>query len=149
MCDIYTEIYKADQDSIEAIMEDLDKDYRSNYYYTDKTPMGVPPSPQHAYLARKLAFLNEISSDEQIKWQNYWFRCCISDKCNFIFSILSSKKICGDDGINREDDLAKICNPAESKIRDKLDDDMMKGYLDAGIDFFLKRYNVRGGMWFI
>jgi hypothetical protein len=110
--------------------------------------LGAPQSPEHAYLAKNLAFLNDLSSnkkiDKQIKWQNYWFRCCISDKCNFIFSILSSKKICGDNGINREEDLVKICNPVESKIRDKLGDEIMKGYLDAGIDFLLKRYNVCG-----
>lgn len=147
--DFYTAVYEAkDLDSIEEIMKDFDRDFLFNYYDKNKTPVGAPQSPEHAYLARKLAFFNEFSSDKkiakQIKWQNYWFRCCISDKCNFIFSILSSKKICGDGGINREEDLVKICNPVESEIRDKLGDKIMKGYLDAGIDFLLKRYNVCG-----
>jgi len=141
----YNAVCKAkDLDSIENIMRDFDRDFLCNYYDKNKTPVGAPQSPEHAYLAKKLAFFDKISPDKQIKWQNYWFRCCISDKCNFIFSILSSKKICGDARVNREDDLAKICNPAESKILHKLDEETMKGYLDAGIDFFLKRYNVWG-----
>jgi hypothetical protein len=106
MTDTYTAIFTADLDSIEGIIKHSFSDYLS-YYYTDEILAGVPPTPEHAYLARKLAFLDEISLEEMIKWQNYWFRCCISDKCNFIFSILSSKKISGD-SVNREEDLVKI-----------------------------------------
>lgn len=106
----------------------------------DKIPKTIPQDAYSAYLARKLALdgLDDSNFTNQYRWQTYWFKCCISEKCNFIFSYLQQKNV------DRENDLEKICNPVESKIQDKLGDEAMKGYLDAGIDFFLKRYNVCG-----
>lgn len=70
----------------------------------------------------------------QIHWQNYWFRCCVSEKCNYIFSILKSRNV------DREDDLLKICDK-ESKLWKETGTEAMKGYVDRCIDFLLRRYN--------
>lgn len=98
----------------------------------NKISDGAPADPIDAFRARKLAL--EIPFDNQVSWQHYWFRCCISEKCNYIFSVLRLKNV------DRENDLLRICNP-ESKLWKTLGDERMKGYLDLCIDFFLRRYN--------
>ena len=97
-----------------------------------KIPESVPPNHEYAYAARKVAF--DLALKNQAEWQHYWFKCCISDKCDYIFSILTSKDV------DREDDLKKICNP-ESKLWKARGNEEMQGYVDLCIDFFLKRYN--------
>ncbi|HHE40602.1 MAG TPA: hypothetical protein ENL10_03785, partial [Candidatus Cloacimonetes bacterium] len=95
-------------------------------------PESAPANHEYAYGARKAAF--KIASDKQYHWQHYWFRCCISDKCDYIFSILKSKNV------DREGDLKKICNP-RSELWKARSNEEMQGYVDMCIDFFLKRYN--------
>ncbi|NMG83445.1 MAG: hypothetical protein GIS02_04480 [Methanosarcinales archaeon] len=95
-------------------------------------PHGVPPNHKYAYGVRKVAF--DLDFDNKAEWQHYWFKCCISDKCDYIFSILKSKDV------DREDDLKKICN-RESKLWKTRGNEEMQGYVDLCIDFFLKRYN--------
>lgn len=98
-------------------------------------PEFAPDTPEFAFLYWKLAI--EIPSNKQSDWQHYWFRCCISEKCNYIFSILKSRNI------RREDDLEKIC-AQNSRLWEVLDDSGKKAYIDICMDFFLRRYNYWG-----
>lgn len=101
-------------------------------------PNHIPKNKDEACIARKMAFdIEDIGRERQLEWQNYWFRCCISEKCNNIFSLLRSKDV------DREEDILKICDNG-SKLWDALDDDRRKRRLDLSIDFFLRRYNLFG-----
>jgi len=129
-----------------AYIDDLCKEYCKNNndsslcdFKIDKIPKTIPQDIYSAYLARKLALdgLDDSNFKNQYRWQTYWFKCCISEKCNFIFSYLHQKNV------DREDDLEKICNH-DSQLWKKLGDERMKRYLDTCIDFFLIRYDLPG-----
>ncbi|KKH56693.1 hypothetical protein DU74_15410 [Methanosarcina mazei] len=123
MTDIYNEIKEAEY--VKRI-NDILKDIWPNIIIFENLPIipeNAPPTPESAYIARKLAF--EDIKDHQEKntpipikdsWQHYWFKCCTSDKCDFIFKFLKSK------GIDRENDLKKICS-SESELFHALDND--------------------------
>jgi hypothetical protein len=132
--EFYLAIKKAeDIDAIEGIIDEFfDESDPVHDFNINKIPEGAPINPELAYIYRKIAI--EIKSERQLYWQNYWFRCCISEKCNYIFSILKIRNV------DREDDLRKICNPG-SKLWKTIGDKGMEGYLDVCIDFFLRRYN--------
>jgi len=104
----------------------------------NKIPNHIPKNKDEACIARKMAFdIDNIDRARQLEWQSYWLRCCISEKCNNIFSLLRSKDV------DREDDILKICDN-KSKLWEELDDDGRKRRLDLAIDFFLRRYNFSG-----
>lgn len=104
-------------------------------FYPSSIPEEVPENPKKAYIIQRIAlYLNDETFKYQAQWENYWFRCCISEKCDYIFLILKSRNI------NREDDLLKICNP-ESKLWKEVGDVRIKINVDLCIDFFLRRYN--------
>ena len=119
---------KADSlDSIESLLPGL--------FDVNEIRTGVPVNQEYAFAARKVAF--DLVSDNQVNWQHYWFNCCISDKCDYIFSILKSKDI------DREEDLKKICSH-KSELWSVRGDDEMQYYINLCIVFFLKRYNLFG-----
>lgn len=129
-----------------ANLDELCKEYCKNNndsslcdFKIDKIPKTIPQNSYPAYLARKLALdgLNDSNFSNQFRWQTYWFKCCISENCNFIFLYLQQKDV------DREDDLEKICNH-DSQLWKKLGNDGMKGYLDTCIDFLLIRYDWLG-----
>lgn len=130
--DFYTEMDEGGVDLTK--IEGLMRDFTGSEFESNKIPENAPASPQHAYVAKKLALETDDYFDKKIEWQHYWFRCCISEKCDYIFRILKTK------GVDREDDLRKICNP-KSVLWEKLGDSQMQQYVDNYIDFFLKRYN--------
>lgn len=108
----------------------------------DDIPKTAPENAESAFMARKLAL--EISFEHQVDWQHYWYRCCISEKCDYIFSSLIAYNV------DREDDLKKICNPkckllteddSTKTLLKKSQNETKKIYYDNCIDFFLKRYN--------
>ena len=124
--DFYKRVDCADDiDSIEGL--------RDINFDAENIPDGVPVNHKYAYLVKKVAF--DLDLKNRSKWQHYWFRCCISDKCNYIFSILKSKNV------DREEDLKRICNPCSELWKERGDEEM-QGYVDMCIDFFLKRYNL-------
>jgi hypothetical protein len=128
-----------DQDSIEGLIEEIYSSDKNNplcNFDVNVIPESVPINDEIAYLARKIAL--EIPSEKKEYWQNYWFRCCISDKCNYIFKILYSKNV------DREDDLKKICNLQSELCTSLANENMKQSYFDLSIDYFLKRYNWLG-----
>lgn len=123
--DFYKSVDEAeDFDAIEGLLNFDECEIQEN----------APVNPEYAYAARALAIEIPLEQHKKAEWQHYWFRCCISDKCNYIFSILKSKDV------DREEDLKKICN-CNSELWKARGDDEMRGYVDVCIDFFLKRYN--------
>ena len=123
-----------DIDAIEGLMEE----FCNSNFDINKIPDVAPVNEKFAYLARKLAL--EINSDKEIYWQNYWFRCCISSKCNYIFKILESR------GVDREKELIQICDPQNSLSMFLTDKNVRQSYFDLGIDFLLRRYNLFGAL---
>ncbi|MCC4766895.1 hypothetical protein FXW07_09780 [Methanosarcina sp. DH1] len=137
MIDIYNRI-----DEAKYVIQILDilKDVWPNQKNLHEIPNSAPPNPESAYVARKLAFEDIRDNRENLvpikdSWQHYWFSCCTSDKCDFVFKLLKSK------GVDREDDLKKICS-LESDLFHKLDDETKQPYIDLCISYLLKRYNI-------
>lgn len=132
MDDFYQRADKAqDSDAIEGLMEEVS---RSNIDI-NKIPEVAPINEKFAYLARKLAL--DVHFENEMNWQHYWFRCCISSKCNYIFKILESQNV------DREKDLMEICDP-QNTLCMSLNDDVKQSYFDLGIDFLLRRYSLYG-----
>lgn len=126
-----------DQDAIEGLIDEIRKSDKNNplcNFDINKVPENVPINEKFAYLARKVAL--EIHSKREGEWQHYWFRCCISSKCNYIFKVLDSKKV------NREEDLIEICNPQSSLYKSITNERIRQSYFDLSIDFLLRRYNL-------
>ncbi|MEW6089172.1 MAG: hypothetical protein AB1498_12805 [bacterium] len=99
-------------------------------------PSGPPISPENALLTRQLA-VGLIDVDEKLKaqWENYWIRCCLSRKCDYIFSVLVE---CG---INREKDILDLLN--NGKLWNYLGSESGWGkeyYINICIKFLLSRY---------
>lgn len=140
--EFYKSINKSnDLDGFEGVISKINRDNKKSPFLgfdVNRIPEGAPVNPEFAFLYHKLAI--EIPSYNQSDWQHYWFRCCISEKCNYIFSILKSQ------GVNREIDLEKICN-RNSRLMEILDNSGKIAYIDACIDFFLRRYNYWGALW--
>lgn len=142
MTDTYDEINKAEYiKQITGILKDIWPDI-TIFGNIPKIPESTPPNLESAYVARKLAFEDIRDSRKNVisikdSWQHYWFKCCISDKCDFMFISLKSK------GIDREEDLKKICRP-DSDLFQKLEDNETKQpYINLCINYLLKRYNIR------
>lgn len=107
-------------------------------------PAEIPPEavriPEKAIAVQALALnikIGKIGLGEynKARWQHYWLRCCLNEKCDYVFSILSADCI----DISREDDLMKIISG--DVIFNYLSTGAKKYYLTACIDFLLKRYN--------
>lgn len=142
--DFYMEVDNAkDQYAIEWIVSQIRKEDPNNptcSFNVNNIPEGIPPTEHYAYLVRKAAF--ELRLCNQTYWQKYWFRCCISDKCDFIFKSLKSKDI------DREDDIKDICS-LENALFTKLDEATQQSYIDFAVSYLLKRYNLLNSwnMW--
>jgi len=136
--DVMLCVYKFEEIYYDVDTAKLIENIRNNYpkFNPSDIPKEAPENPLHAYIIRRIAlYIDDEKLENQGDWQNYWFRCCISEKCDYIFSILKLRHV------NREEDLLKICNP-ESKLWKKAGDERIKINIDLCIDFFLKRYNL-------
>lgn len=105
-------------------------------FNVNNIPNSAPSNPDIAYVAKQLAFRDILSKDKQAYWQDYWYKCCVSNKCDYIFSVLRDKNV------DREDDLKKICeimydpkNPVWEKAGNG-----RREYISTAINFFLGRY---------
>lgn len=103
-----------------------------------------PESPQQFLLARTLALCIEPEKEgfddmKKAQWQRYWLRCCLSDRCDYYFSVL---KECG---IDRETDVRYIVDESlkEGGLLEKHigSDDGVKFYKKTIADWYLRRYN--------
>ena len=98
-----------------------------------------PESPEELLLARTLALCTntekkDFDIDKKAQWQRYWLRCCLSDKCNYYFSVF---KECG---INREKDVESLLN--DTVLWKQINSDEGRNFYKRTItDWFLKRYN--------
>jgi len=105
-------------------------------FNVNKIPTSAPSNPDIAYVAKQLAFKHILSTDKQAYWQDYWFKCCVSNKCDYIFSILR------DENIDREDDLKKICEiiyDSKNPVWEKAGNGRQE-YISTAINFYLHRY---------
>jgi len=119
--------------------EDHVKKYPWKCFKTDIIPETIPPDSCYAFIIREYAIKGNSDLDfhDQANWQHYWFRCCISEKCNFIFKSLQQEDV------DRENDLEKICN-SDSLLMKNKSNESKKAYLDNAIDFLLERYDWPG-----
>lgn len=93
--------------------------------------------PEEAIAARKLALcdIKHLNKDSKIKWQHYWMRCCLSEKTDYIFSILTPNI----KDFDREEDLKFILN--KGVMWKYSTTEGRQYYISICIDFLLKRYN--------
>ncbi len=123
-------------------MDDFNKTFKNSIKY-ENLLREPPRSPEQAYLAMHLAIERKTNlsfcEDLKAQWQRYWLRCCLSDKCNYDFSVL---KECG---INREKDVKTIVKESlkDDGILEKHigSDEGIKFYKQTIADWFLRRYN--------
>lgn len=94
-------------------------------------------TPEEAIAVQTLALKIKNGLDVRNKalWQHYWLKCCLSEKCDYVFSILSAEHI----NISREEDLLKIITG--NVVTNCLSTEAKKYYLAVCINFLLKRYN--------
>jgi len=97
-------------------------------------------TPEEAIAVQTLALKIKIGKiglnvHNKALWQHYWLKCCLSEKCDYVFSILSAECI----NISREEDLLKIITG--NVVTNCLSTEAKKYYLAVCINFLLKRYN--------
>lgn len=104
---------------------------------SENIPLDIIKTPEEAIAARRLARydIEDLTEDSKIRWQHYWIRCCLSDKTDYLFSILTPNI----KDFDREKDLKFILNKGVMwKYSTK---EGRQYYISICIDFLLKRYN--------
>jgi len=105
-------------------------------------PTTPPSSPEQALLIRKLVFSTSFGFQylqNKRDWIYYWFSCCQSEKCDYIFTILANYEV------DREKDILTILT--EGNVWwDNVDGDYGQSsgkayYLRETLSFLLQRYS--------
>src|SRR5674476_745004 len=50
-------------------------------------------TPEEAIAVHKIALKLDFQDKIIPRWQHYWVKCCLSEKCDYVFAILGSKNL--------------------------------------------------------
>ncbi len=146
-----------ENEQIKAILyaekiSDIEKICENIGYNFEEPPFNPPDSVIEALIARQLA-LKIDNCENNAQWQNYWFSCCISGKCDYLFNLIAKyknfnfKKIKDiNPCIDREEDIKKLLEENSILLKNveikgmEKEEHGKKAYLNLCIKFLLKRY---------
>ena len=137
MIDNTKDFFKKVDDCIDfACLEYIIEENLGIKFNVNNIPTIAPSTPDLAYVAKQLAFRDILPKDKQAYWQDYWYKCCVSNKCDYIFSVLKNENI------DRDDELKKICEimyESKNPVWEKAGNGRQE-YISTAINFYLHRY---------
>lgn len=123
-------------DSFVRALDNLDGDAKERLAV--KNPPNQPPSSSlEALIARQKAFRAKFHTHDKLyaEWQNYWLNCCLSSKCDRLFSILVNFNV------DREEDMLEIMRRDNTLLWENIPVGGQVYYLNTALSFLLQRFS--------
>ncbi len=111
-------------------------------------PTTIPNSTEQAFFIRHKALLLKedgwTDKRRRARWQNYWLSCCLSSKCDYLFSILAEDPFdVYPEKIDREKDILRLLRDEGFWEKGVAYPTGKSHYLKISLSYLLRRYSYR------
>lgn len=89
------------------------------------------------HLALNIGAEGDYEEGLKAKWQRYWLRCCLSDRCDYYFALFAKFNI------DREKDILELCDKNSILWKYVGSEEGRKYYLKVCMSYLLRRYSWR------